>query len=261
MLSPDDEFADFETWDKSATSNCTEVKTPEMLQYEYAREALKNGLKLESELGVNPYKFGMVGSDRQPHRSTPRRTISSASMPAPSLDRSRMRIPSSRPDTGLHDPWLAEAAAGYRRRLGDREHPRGDLRRHAAQGDLRHHRPAHVRALLRRLGLHRGRRRVRASRPVRLQKGVPMGGDLTPPEGKAPTFLVAALKDPIGGNLDRIQIVKGWLDARGQTQEKGLRRGLVGDRPPRGATASCRRSATRSTSRTRPGPTRSARRS
>ena len=52
-------------------------------------------------------------------------------------------------------------------------------------------------------------------------KGVPMGGDITDaPSGKAPTFLVAALKDPIGANLDRIQIIKGWLDAKGETHEK-----------------------------------------
>jgi hypothetical protein len=52
-------------------------------------------------------------------------------------------------------------------------------------------------------------------------KGVPMGGDLrSAPAGKVPTFLVAALKDPIGANLDRIQIVKGWVDAAGNTQEK-----------------------------------------
>jgi hypothetical protein len=56
---------------------------------------------------------------------------------------------------------------------------------------------------------------------VGYQKGVPMGGDLkTAPQGKAPTFLVAALKDPIGANLDRIQIIKGWLDKDGKTQEK-----------------------------------------
>jgi hypothetical protein len=52
-------------------------------------------------------------------------------------------------------------------------------------------------------------------------KGVPMGGDLVDaPKGKAPTFLVAALKDPIGANLDRVQIVKGWIDAAGNSQER-----------------------------------------
>jgi Protein of unknown function (DUF3604) len=52
-------------------------------------------------------------------------------------------------------------------------------------------------------------------------KGVPMGGDLrAAPDGKSPTFLVAALKDPLGGNLDRVQIVKGWVDAGGARQEK-----------------------------------------
>jgi hypothetical protein len=52
-------------------------------------------------------------------------------------------------------------------------------------------------------------------------KGVPMGGDLSAaPAGKSPTFLVAALKDPIGANLDRIQIIKGWMDAKGELQEK-----------------------------------------
>ena len=91
------------------------------------------------------------------------------------------------------------------------------------------------------------------------QKGVPMGGDLpAAPEGKAPTFLVAALKDAHSGNLDRIQIVKGWLDADGQHAGKGLRRRLE-RRPPAGRrTASCRRSATPSTSPAPPGPTPSA---
>ena len=63
-LSPNDEFADFETWDRGNASMAIR-KTPDMLPYEYAREALKNGLKLERQLGANPYQFGMVGVHRQ----------------------------------------------------------------------------------------------------------------------------------------------------------------------------------------------------
>ena len=56
---------------------------------------------------------------------------------------------------------------------------------------------------------------------VGYSKGVPMGGDLTAaPDGKAPTFMVFALKDPIGGNLDRVQIIKGWMDKKGETYER-----------------------------------------
>ena len=61
FLSPNDEFANFERWDKG-NLDLTEVKKPEMLEFEYARSALRNGLKMEAELGVNPYKFGLVGS-------------------------------------------------------------------------------------------------------------------------------------------------------------------------------------------------------
>ena len=93
-------------------------------------------------------------------------------------------------------------------------------------------------------------------------KGVPMGGDLdTAPAGKAPTFLVAALKDPIGANLDRYQIVKGWMDAKGALHEKvydvawsGNRKpGADGKVPVGGLDGRCRH--------TRPGRTASARRS
>jgi hypothetical protein len=60
-LSPNDEFADFEIWDKGNLDGSA-VKKKEMLEFEYARSALKNGLKLEQQLGTNPYKFGLVGS-------------------------------------------------------------------------------------------------------------------------------------------------------------------------------------------------------
>jgi Protein of unknown function (DUF3604) len=61
FLSPNDEFANFERWDKG-NLDLSELKTPDMLEFEYARSALKTGLKLEQELGVNPYKFGLIGS-------------------------------------------------------------------------------------------------------------------------------------------------------------------------------------------------------
>jgi hypothetical protein len=64
-------------------------------------------------------------------------------------------------------------------------------------------------------------------------KGVPMGGDLhDAPKGKAPTFLVAALKDPLGANLDRIQVIKGWLDSQGELQERVYDVVWSGDRKP-----------------------------
>jgi hypothetical protein len=74
---------------------------------------------------------------------------------------------------------------------------------------------------------------TRSPAVVGYQKGVPMGGDLRKgPAGAAPTFLVAALKDPIGANLDRIQIIKGWLDAKGETHEKVYDLAWSDDRKP-----------------------------
>jgi hypothetical protein len=66
--------------------------------------------------------------------------------------------------------------------------------------------------------------------PAGYARGVPMGGDLKAPAGKAPSFLVMASKDPKSGNLDRVQIVKGWLDARGKQHEKVYNVAWSGDR-------------------------------
>ena len=89
FLSPDDEFADYETWDDSNLDG-TEVKKPEMLQYEYARSALKTGLELEQKLGINPFKFGMVGSTDN-HTALPtsreENNFSKASFVEPSAER------------------------------------------------------------------------------------------------------------------------------------------------------------------------------
>ena len=83
-LSPNDELAGYELWDKG-NLNLSEAKKPEMLQGEYLRTALQTGLALEAKLGVNPYKFGSSARPTATPRSPPpRRRTSSASTPAPS---------------------------------------------------------------------------------------------------------------------------------------------------------------------------------
>ena len=170
FLSPNDEFAAFERWDKG-NLDLTELKKPEMLEFEYARSALKNGLKMEAELGVNPYKFGLVGS-----------TDAHTGLAAVEEDNFFGKTSSSEPSRGPRDAPIRQDGQGrhhglgadgvrLRRRVGDREHARGDLRRHEAPRDLRHHRPAHDRALLRRLGFRAERRQQPHAGPSRLRQG------------------------------------------------------------------------------------------
>ena len=150
FLSPNDEFANFERWDK-ANLDLSEPKKPEMLEFEYARSALKNGLKLEAELGVNPYKFGLVGSTDSPYGPRRRRRrqffwqgIELRAGPEPRYSSLGQDTP-RRSDHGLGADRFRLCG-----RVGDREHSGRALRRHEAQGSLWHHRAAHDRALLRR---------------------------------------------------------------------------------------------------------------
>jgi hypothetical protein len=222
MLSPNDEFADYETWDKS-NLNGTEAKTPEMIQYEYAREALKTGLKLESTLGVNPFKFGMIGStDSHTSMATAAEENffgkHSGVEPAPHRWK-HVVIEAPTPEFTIMG-WQ-QAASGYAAVLATentREAIFDAMKRketYATTGS---------RMIVRFFGgwdFDESDTRTRLPAQSGYAKGVPMGGDLSAaPVGKAPTFLVAAAKDPYSGNLDRIQIVKGWLDANGKTHEK-----------------------------------------
>jgi hypothetical protein len=220
LLSPDDAFADYENWDVG-NLDLSEAKKPEMLQYEYGREALKNGLLLEARLGTNPYKFGLVGStDSHTGLATAEEDNffgkHSGSEPSPD----RMLHPFTKTKQGEFKGWQTVASglaavwatentreaifdAMARREVYATTGPRMFVRFFGGwdftPDDLKSRQPA-----------FRG-----------YEKGVPMGGNL--PErkaSKAPTFLVYALRDPIGANLDRIQIVKGWLDANGKTREK-----------------------------------------
>ena len=219
VLSPDDEFADYENWDVG-NLDLTELKTPEMLKGEYAREALKQGLMLEAKFGVNPYKFGFGGA-----------TDSHTSLMTAEEDNFFGKSVSTEPSAErIHHPFIASelgriegyqlVSSGYtavfakentraeifdaieRRETYGTTGPRMGVRFFGGweytEDDLRSRTPAFA----------------------GYEKGVPMGGDLRPATGEAPNFMVLALRDPIGANLDRIQIVKGWLDADGNTHEK-----------------------------------------
>jgi hypothetical protein len=221
FLSPNDEFADYETWDKG-NLDLSELKQDSMLEFEYARSALKNGLRLEADLGTNPYKFGMVGSTDAHTALTAVEEDNffgktSSSEPSPE----RLTHPFVRAPNGAVIMSWETAASGYAA-VWATENTR------AALFDAMERRETYAttgsRILVRFFGgwdfvaADAGERLVAS---VGYAKGVPMGGDLNAaPAGRSPTFLVAALKDAIGANLDRIQIVKGWRDGTGQLHEQ-----------------------------------------
>ena len=232
FLSPDDAFADYETWDVG-NLDLSEVKTEDMLQYEYAREALKNGLLLEQRYGTNPYKFGLVGS-----------TDSHTALAAVEEDNFFGKATNAEPKPGRMSHPFAENEKGVFR--GDmlvssgytgvwaEENTREAIYDAMARKEI--YATTGPRMIVRFFGgwdylpddLNSRQPAFRG-----YEKGVPMGADLTPANGKqAPTFMVYALRDPIGANLDRIQIVKGWLDKDGKTHEKGYDVAWSGERKP-----------------------------
>jgi len=231
-LSPNDEFADYETWDKGNLDLST-LKTPEMLAGDYAREALKNGLLLEQQLGTNPYKFGMVGAT-DTHTSLTTAEEENFFGKSTSVEPSATRIehPFMESDLGAIEGYML-SASGYQG-VWATENTR------AAIWDAMRRKETYAttgpRMMVRFFGgwdFTDDDLRNRAPAVIGYEKGVPMGGDLREgPRGESPTFMVYALRDPIGANLDRIQIVKGWLDEAGETQEKVYDVAWSGDRRP-----------------------------
>jgi hypothetical protein len=220
FLSPDDAFADYETWD-TGNLDLSADKKPEMLQYEYGREALKNGLLLEARLGTNPYKFGFVGStDSHTGLATAEEDnfFGKHAGAEPSPD--RMNHPFAETKHGKFDGWqqVASGLAGVWAKENTREAIFDAMARREVYGTTG------PRMMVRFFGGWDYTSEDFDSRQPAFrgyEKGVPMGGDLSAQKGdKAPTFMVYSLRDPIGANLDRIQIVKGWLDAKGKTHEK-----------------------------------------
>jgi hypothetical protein len=221
-LSPNDEFANFEKWDKG-NLDLSAKKDKSMLEFEYARSALKNGLLLEQKLGANPYKFGLIGSsDAHTGLSAMEEENFFGKLAAAEPSPERMTRPFFHDkNTGLTVMDWEVSASGYAA-VWATENTREAL------WDAMERRETYAttgtRMIVRFFGGWEFEARDAHNRlpaTIGYAKGVPMGGDLNAaPDGKAPSFLVAALKDPIGANLDRIQIVKGWLDANGELHEQ-----------------------------------------
>ena len=230
-LSPNDEFADYETWDKLTLGG--NPNSPKNFPHEYARSALKAGLALEARLGTNPFKFGFIGS-----------TDSHTGLAAveednffgkhtgkePGAERMTNAIARVQDTAVLGWEMAASGYAGVWASENTREALWDALNRKEVYGTTG------PRMIVRFFGgWNFTERDAHTRRPAEVgyAKGVPMGGDITnAPAGKAPTFLVAALKDPIGGNLDRYQIVKGWMDSKGALHEKVYDVAWSGERRP-----------------------------
>jgi hypothetical protein len=234
-LSPDDAFADYETWDVG-NLDVSEAKTNDMLAGEYAREALKRGLQLERRLGTNPYKFGQIGStDSHTSLATAEEDNFFGKHTGYEPNPQRMDHPMMDTEAGRIDGWqlAASGLAAVYATENTREAIFDAFERkevYATTGS---------RMMVRFFGgFEFTEQDVNSRAPAfaGYSKGVPMGGDLTGAQGRgrAPTFMVYALRDPIGANLDRIQIVKGWMDGSGNTYEKVYDVAWSGDRRPGG---------------------------
>ena len=224
LLSPTDEFADYETWNSWYGKTMKGIDTSDWIERkksEYARSALKLGLEQQAKLGINPFKFGMIGS-----------TDAHGSMAAINENNFFGKFAVDAPDANrMLKPMLPNifpnlmnwesAASGYAAVWAE-ENTRESL--FAAIKRKETYATTGPRMTVRFFGGW-DYKNEDALKPdlakIGYSKGVPMGGDLTnAPKGKSPNFLIRAVKDPDGANLDRVQVIKGWHDKNGELHEK-----------------------------------------
>ena len=224
-LSPTDEWADYGTWDKGNILGF-KAKEDSMLPYEYARTALQVGLQEEQRIGVNPFKFGMIGA-----------TDSHTGLAATRDENYWGKFAGSEPAADRYEHYVIQALSGDDRLstfaweevssglagVWARENTREAL--FDAMQKKETYATTGTRITVRFFGGW-DYQSDEVFRPdavsIGYARGVPMGGDLPdrPAGATAPTFMVGALKDSWGANLDRIQIVKGWVDEAGERHER-----------------------------------------
>ena len=215
-FSPEDEFADFENYDyyiQVGQKNDYKASAAD-----YIRPALKRGLSIGQQVGVNPYKFGLIGStDAHTGLSTSEEGNFWGKMASDSTPETKERLGAklrsngwNMSASGIAAVWAEENtreaiyAAFKRKEVYATSGPRLRVQMFAGWD------------------FPEGAESSESFSVIGSQFGVPMGGDLTAGDndGKAPVFLLRAVKDPLGANLDRLQVVKGWIDSAGQQQEK-----------------------------------------
>jgi len=236
MLSTRDEFANFERWDRGSFG--PQPKTPDMLPKEYARETLKRGLAYEAKLGVNPFKFGLIGgTDSHTSLATAEENNFFGKVVGvePSANPLRFNeVISGRPGPDKAKMYARETSASGLAAVWSRGNTREALWDAMARKEV--YATTGTRLVVRVFsGYDFTAKDLERSdfAEYGYQSGVPMGGDLKDaPAGKAPSFLIRAMRDVDGANLDRIQIVKGWLDANGKTQEQVYDVSWSGNRKP-----------------------------
>ena len=219
LLSPDDRFADYESWDLGDFAGVPKID--QMIPFEYAREALKNGLALDSAYGANPYKFGMIGSTDS-HTSLATAAEDnfygkhSAGM-EPQPDRWKDAV-GGRGEFTV--PGFMMAASGYAA-VWATENTREGIWDAIQRKEV--YATTGSRMTVRFFGgwdftqddLHASN-----MSDIGYNKGVPMGATLLQSRSDAPVFMLQTAKDPNGANLDRLQVIKGWEDAEGAVHEK-----------------------------------------
>lgn len=223
MLSPDDAFADYGTWDLGSFG--LQLKTPDMLPREYAREALKRGLAYDMKLGSNPFKFGMIGStDSHTALATTSENnfFGKVSLVEPTKDPIRFdeqitgrMTPDDPSDDIVHSQVLASGLAA----VWARENTREAIWDAFSRKEVFATTGTRIRVrVFAGTGFSEDDLQRSDFAAHGYKVGVPMGGDLKG-LSDSPKLLIKALRDPDGANLDRVQVIKGWVDAEGAVQE------------------------------------------